>query len=115
MRFSIIIATLNSAGCLRNCLDSIAAQTCLDYETLVVDGGSTDGTQAIVSHFAPRLAWFVSEPDGGIYEAWNKALLHARGEWICFPGADDALWDERVLGDYGAFLVRMAEDDRARP
>ena len=103
--FSIVIATHNSARTLRRCLDSIAGQRFREFEVLVVDGDSGDGTQAIVAASGELVSHFVSEPDRGIYDAWNKAVAVAHGSWICFLGADDFFWDSEVLGDYHAFIA----------
>jgi glycosyltransferase involved in cell wall biosynthesis len=54
-----------------------------------LDGASNDGTVDVLREYDDRIALWRSEPDGGLYEAWNKALAEARGEWICFLGADD--------------------------
>jgi glycosyltransferase involved in cell wall biosynthesis len=93
---SIVIATRNAAGTLARCLDSIRAQTLRDLEVVVADGASTDGTLDILRANEDLLAWR-SEPDAGIYSAWNKAVGRARGEWICFLGADDWLSDPKAL------------------
>lgn len=103
--FSIVIATRNSARTLQRCLDSIVSQRFRGFEVLVVDGNSGDGTQAIVAANGGLVSHFVSEPDRGIYDAWNKAVEVARGSWICFLGADDLFWDSEVLGDYHAFIA----------
>jgi glycosyltransferase involved in cell wall biosynthesis len=58
-------------------------------ELLIADGDSSDGTADICRRNRQHLAHFVCEPDRGVYDAWNKLLPHARGEWICFLGADD--------------------------
>ncbi len=94
---SIVIATRNAAGDLPRCLDSIRAQTFREFEVLVGDGASTDGTIDILRLSADVVTFWQSEPDTGPYAARNKALPHARGEWLCFLGADDWLWDERAL------------------
>jgi glycosyltransferase involved in cell wall biosynthesis len=104
--FSIIISVFNGARTLQRCLDSIAAQTYASREILVVDGGSSDGTREILERNAKRLAWWVSEPDRGIYDAWNKALPHARGDWICFLGADDYLWAPDALARLAPALAK---------
>ncbi|WP_379548452.1 glycosyltransferase [Qipengyuania sp. DSG2-2] len=90
-KFSILIATYNAAEPLQRCLDSIARQKAGLYEVLIADGGSTDGTHAIVEASDHLVAHRIFGPDGGPYDAWNKLLPHARGEWIMFLGADDQL------------------------
>ncbi len=82
----------------RNCLESVRTQTFRDYEHLIVDGGSTDGTLDIIREYAdsPRLK-VVSEPDHGIYDAMNKAIRMARGKYIVFLNSDDALSDTGAL------------------
>lgn len=94
---SVVVSVLNSAATLQKCLDSVAAQTLDSRELIVIDGGSTDGSADILKRNASRLAYWISEPDKGIYDAWNKALPHARGDWICFLGADDYLWAPDTL------------------
>ncbi len=86
---TILIAVRNAADTLDRCLDSIAAQTWPRRETVVIDGASTDGTKAILERRATELAFWCSEPDTGIGNAWNKGLRHARGDWVAFLGADD--------------------------
>jgi glycosyltransferase involved in cell wall biosynthesis len=94
---SILIATRNAAQGLPRCLDSLRRQTFRDFEAVVMDGGSTDTTVDILKASGDVVAAWRSEPDSGIYNAWNKALALAKGEWICFLGADDWLWDEGAL------------------
>lgn len=86
---SIIVAVKDRAATLARCLDSVPD----DVELLVADGGSADGSAEIVRAAAARLAWWCSEPDGGVYAAWNKAVAHATGDWILFLGADDWVHD----------------------
>jgi glycosyltransferase involved in cell wall biosynthesis len=95
--FSIVLAVRNGAATLERCLDSVFAQTFQDYELIVIDGASTDGTQDIIARHAERIRYWVSEPDRGIYQAWNKALAQARGTWVFFIGADDRFHDAQVL------------------
>lgn len=94
---SIVVSVFNGAPTLQKCLDSVAAQTWPARELIVIDGGSTDGTLDILKRNEAKLAYWSSSPDKGIYDAWNKALPHARGEWVCFLGADDFLWAPDTL------------------
>lgn len=105
---SIVIAVMNGARVLARCLDSIAVQTFKDYEVVLADGVSTDGTLDIVRDYAARsvLTRWMSEKDRGVYDAWNKILPQARGTWICFLGADDQLADPTVLERLAAVLRR---------
>lgn len=96
-KVSIIIATWNAERTLKRCLLSIFEQEFTDWELLIADGASTDSTVEIIRTHASRITWWQSEPDKGIYDAWNHALAHARGEYVCFLGADDAWADEHAL------------------
>lgn len=90
-RISIITSTFNAAALLPYTIRSIREQNCREFEWIVVDGNSTDGTQALLRENDDLIARWVSEPDQGIYDAWNKACKMARGEWIVFLGAGDEL------------------------
>jgi glycosyltransferase involved in cell wall biosynthesis len=96
-KVSIIIATYNSAATVAKCLDSIVAQTYPNLEIVVMDGGSKDGTQAIVERYGRHIAYWESKPDKGVYHAWNKALDHFSGDWFCFLGSDDYFCGPDVL------------------
>lgn len=88
---SVITAVFNGANSLRTTIDSVVPQLSNKVEYIIIDGGSTDGTQDIIAEYAGHLAFWVSEPDGGIYDAWNKGLARASGQYIGFVGADDVL------------------------
>jgi glycosyltransferase involved in cell wall biosynthesis len=92
--FTVATVCLNDAAALPGALDSALAQDGALYEYVVADGGSSDGTLALLrayeDRFAGRLRWR-SEPDDGLYDAMNKALRTAVGEYIVFLGADDRL------------------------
>ncbi len=96
-RLSIVMATWQAAGTLERCLESIIGQEFSDWELVIADGASTDGTTDILKRYDEHITRWRSEPDGGIYDAWNKALDHATGEYVCFLGADDAWADDQVL------------------
>ena len=90
-RITIIIATYNASQTLRRCLESVVCQLTDECELLVIDGGSTDGTQNIIEEFKDNISYTVSEPDEGVYDAWNKGIKASTGKWIAFIGADDVL------------------------
>ncbi len=106
--FSIIVPTLNVERVIHVCLDSIARQTFQDFEVVVHDGGSTDKTLEIISTFKPRLgARLVVQvaKDDGVYDAMNRAIAEAQGEWLLFLGADDRLYQDATLGEIAAFVL----------
>lgn len=107
---SIIVATYNAARTIERCLASVVSQSCRDWELIVVDGMSSDGTMAIVERFAPHIAYSVSEPDDGIYDAWNKALARASGQYVCFLGADDAFSDADAVSALAAATAGKSFD-----
>ena len=95
-KISIIVAVYNSKKTLQRCIDSVFSQTYPHKELIIIDGGSTDGTVDILRANNDKITYWKSEPDNGIYQAWNKALDHAKSDWICFLGADDYLWKPKV-------------------
>ena len=107
---SVIVAAYNSAATLQQCLDSVISQTFDNAELIVIDGGSSDGSLELLRTHSRHIAYWVSEPDRGIYHAWNKALANARGEWVCFLGSDDYLWDEQVLARVASQLAQVPDD-----
>jgi glycosyltransferase involved in cell wall biosynthesis len=106
---SIVVAVLNRAKTLARCLQSVDDLIYPGKELIVMDGGSTDGSLSLLEAHRPSLTYFESKPDRGIYHAWNKALDHARGEWICFLGADDFFWSPHALTEMGPFLLEAVE------
>ena len=98
---TVITSTFNAAAYLAQAAQSIRQQTYRNIEWLIVDGGSTDGTVDVIRANEDVIDYWLSEPDSGIYDAWNKALPHAAGCWVIFLGADDQLdrsWLEKVAG-----------------
>lgn len=88
---SIIIATYNDATTLPLAIQSILAQNAIGVEIIVIDGASSDGTSQLLKSYGKKISAWISEPDKGIYDAWNKGLELAQGEWIAFLGSDDIL------------------------
>lgn len=95
--FSIITVTWNAADTIRPTLESVQRQTSSDYEMLIIDGASTDDTLSIVRRASIAGLRVFSEPDGGLYDAMNKGISRARGRYIMFLNAGDALADDTVL------------------
>ncbi len=102
---SIITATYNAGSYIEDCILSILSQKYENFEYIVIDGGSTDNTTDIITHYQDRLTYWISEPDEGIYDAWNKGLLIARGDWISFVGADDIL-EPDALNTYMTHILQ---------
>ncbi len=88
---SVVVACRNPGPQLRTALDSVWQQRDAEGELVVVDGASTDGTRAWLETQRTRLDALISEPDRGVYDAMNKGVAVARGEWVLFLGADDRL------------------------
>ena len=103
MLFSIIIPVYNVAPYLRECLDSVLAQTFGDWEALCVDDGSTDGSGAILDEYAAKDSRFkvIHQTNAGVSAARNKGLDEARGEWVGFLDADD-VWANEWLSEIAA-------------
>ena len=97
MRFSVITVTRNSEAVLARAMASLQEQTFADFEWIVVDGASQDGTVAVARRFAAAPLQLVSESDSGIYDAMNKGVRLARGEYLYFLNSDDTLADPAVL------------------
>lgn len=96
---SVITVVRNGAATISEALESVRAQRQVPFEHIVIDGASTDGTvDILMNHSTDQLRW-ISEPDQGIYDAMNKGIALARGEWLLFLGADDILADPDVLAD----------------
>ena len=96
---SLILVCKNPGPRLAAALDSVWSQQGVAPEIIVIDGASTDGTREWLEARRDRLAAFVSAPDRGVYDAMNKGLALAHGEWVLFLGADDRLVGDRILSE----------------
>lgn len=94
---SIIIATYNVESTISYCLDSIISQKTDEVELLIIDGASKDKSLEILETYKQYIDVLLSEPDKGIYDAWNKGISKASGKWIMFLGADDRLLNGKLL------------------
>lgn len=88
---SVVIVTRNAGALLERALQSVFTQSYPHVEVIVVDGDSTDNTLEIIRRHEGRLKAWLSEPDDGLYDAMNKGVKLAKGDWIYFLGADDVL------------------------
>ncbi len=113
MKISIITAVLNNKDHLETCLMSIASQTYPDIEHIIIDGGSSDGTLEVISHFTSntsRITRLISEPDNGIYDALNKGIGMATGDIIGFLHADDFYADNGVIAKVAETMEQKNSD-----
>lgn len=116
MKISIVTITYNAEAVLQRTLDSVSSQTYRDIEHLIIDGASKDGTMDLVSRYKVRDLPYevraVSEPDKGIYDAMNKGLRLATGEYIVFLNAGDTLHDEKTLDMVASSLQPAANSQQ---
>ena len=101
-RITVVTVCRNSAASIERTLQSVLAQDYADFEYVVIDGASTDGTLEILHRHAGRIAALVSEPDRGVYDAMNKAVRLARGEYLLFMNAGDVFAASDVLSAVAA-------------
>lgn len=107
-RISVVIACYNAGATLAAAIESVAAQAREDVELVVIDGNSTDNTPAVIRQHADKIAYWRSESDTGIYDAWNKGIIAARGQYIAFLGADD-VWLPGALDAYVGLIAASPE------
>ena len=116
MKISIVTITYNAEAVLQRTLDSVSSQTYHGIEHLIIDGASKDGTMDLVSRYKVRDLPYevraVSEPDKGIYDAMNKGLRLATGEYIVFLNAGDTLHDEKTLDMVASSLQPAANSQQ---
>ena len=97
MKLSVITVNLNNAVGLRKTIDSVLSQTYKNIEYIIIDGGSTDGSAEIICEYGDQINYSVSEPDKGIYNAMNKGILKAQGEYLQFLNSGDWLENDKIL------------------
>lgn len=97
MKISIITVCYNEAGTIENTLQSIFSQTYQNIESIIIDGKSTDGTLDIIEKYRNKIAYFISEPDEGIYNAMNKGIKASTGDVLYFLNANDTLYSDDVI------------------
>ena len=96
-RISIVTVCYNSKNAIEKTILSVINQTYTNFEYIIIDGGSDDGTVDVIKKYEAKISKWVSEPDGGVYFAMNKAINLAHGEWINFMNAGDSFCSNNVL------------------
>ena len=97
LRISVITVCLNASKTIEQTILSIINQTYDNIEYIIIDGVSTDGTLDIIKKYESKISLCQSEPDNGIYDAMNKGLKLATGDFLIFMGADDVFYNENVI------------------
>ena len=108
LSISVITVCYQSKDGLSSTIESILQQDYPDFEYIIIDGGSTDGTLDVIGKIESRLAFWSSEPDKGIYDAMNKGIRQAHSEWLLFLNAGDTLVDHQV---FSSMLPYLAQED----
>ena len=97
MRYSVITINYNNKDGLKRTIESVVGQNYADFEYIVIDGGSTDGSVGIIQDYVKNITYWVSEPDKGIYNAMNKGTSHATGDYLIFMNSGDCFHSSDVL------------------
>lgn len=108
MNISIITVNYNNLSGLRKTLESVISQSRKDYEWIVIDGGSTDGSKELLEEYSDKIDYWVSEKDHGIYEAMNKGIKVAKGDYLQFLNSGDTLADSDIIK---RFCERASTED----
>lgn len=103
-KISIITINYNNLGGLKRTVESVINQTWQEFEYIVIDGGSTDGSAACIESHSKNINYWVSEPDKGIYNAMNKGIAKATGEYLLFLNSGDHFFNNCVLEKNHKFL-----------
>lgn len=104
MKYSIITVNFNNAAELAKTVLSVRNQSCKDYEYIVIDGGSTDGSVEVIRSNESGIDYWVSERDRGIYDGMNKGIAVANGEYCLFLNSGDTFYDDNVLKNASGLL-----------
>lgn len=103
MKFSIITVCYNNRDGLEKTIKSVICQTYKDNEFIVIDGGSKDGTKELLEEYDDKIDYWCSEPDKGIYNAMNKGVTHAHGDYAIFMNSGDIFYNENILDTIASF------------
>ena len=105
IKISIITINYNNLTGLKKTVESVSSQTWQEFEHIIIDGGSTDGSLAHIENNAHRFQYWVSEPDKGVYHAMNKGIAKASGEYLLFLNSGDHFYNTKVLEKNTHFLI----------
>lgn len=108
MKLSIITINYNNRDGLQKTIESVVSQTWRDFEWIVIDGGSTDGSKELIEKYQGHFSYWCSEPDKGVYNAMNKGIAKAKGEYLNFMNSGDCFVNNNVLNRF--FLYPHSED-----
>lgn len=104
MKISIITISYNNVIGLEKTIQSVINQSFQDFEYVVIDGGSNDGSKEILEKYSDKISYWVSEPDKGIYNAMNKGIAAAKGEYLIFINSGDHFYNDHSLTDAAQHL-----------
>lgn len=96
-KLSIITINLNNARGLRKTIESVLNQSFTDFEYIIIDGGSSDTSVEIIKEYQEKITYWISEPDAGIYNAMNKGIDKAKGEYCLFLNSGDELYSNEII------------------
>lgn len=103
---SVITVCLNNARFIEGCIESVLDQDYSDYEYVVIDGGSDDGTVDIIKKYQDKMSYWHSKTDRGLSDAFNQGIENSRGEWLLFVNSDDCLAGPTILSR----MARVLQD-----
>lgn len=99
MRYTIITINYNNKDGLRQTIKSVIEQSFKDFEFIIIDGGSTDGSLDVLKEYNEKISYWISEPDNGVYNAMNKGIEKAHGDYLNFMNSGDCFYDSNVLAN----------------
>lgn len=104
MKYSIITVNYNNKEGLRRTIESVVSQTYHDYEFIIIDGGSTDGSAEVLKEYDKYITYWVSEKDNGIYNGMNKGIAKATGDYLNFMNSGDCFYSSNILEKVSDYL-----------
>ena len=108
MKLSIITINYNNLNGLQKTIDSVVNQTWHDFEWIIIDGGSTDGSKELIEKYQEHFTYWCSEPDNGIYNAMNKGIAKAQGDYLNFMNSGDGFYSPNTLEQ--VFSIGRSDD-----